>query len=78
MSHPEGIYANGWAKQAMPASGSTDVKFTIVVKEQGIEHLLVHSAAVTEIKGDFLAHCTSLKSVVFLLPAVTQVGGSWM
>jgi subtilase family serine protease len=39
VSHPEGIYANGWAKQAMPASGSTDVKFTIVVKEQGIEEV---------------------------------------
>jgi tripeptidyl-peptidase-1 len=39
MIHPESFYTNGWVKSTAPASAFSEVTFTIVVKEQGVEEV---------------------------------------
>lgn len=37
--HHEAAYTNGWVKSASAISGSSEVRFTLVLREQGIERL---------------------------------------
>jgi subtilase family serine protease len=39
VTHHESVYTNGWVKSSVPASASSEITFTIVIKEQGIEEV---------------------------------------
>ena len=48
VTYHEGEYHHGWSKSIMPALNSSEVKFTIVVREQGVEELKRVAAEVND------------------------------